>query len=133
MKSKWMRVFGGLALLAIASVAMLALPGQNQNFSISAFPPMATARAGAAANYTAVVDSQGFEGRVTLTCQSSSPGVGCSISPSSVQLNPALASAAHVRAVAASNAQKGSYQLTITAMAESAGTEKSTTVTLYVN
>jgi hypothetical protein len=133
MRSKWTGVFGGLVLLAIASAVILATPGQNHGFSISAFPPTATARPGATANYTAVIDSQGFSGQVILTCQSTSRGAPCSVSPSSVKLSPGSKASAAVTAVADGNAQKGSYQLTITATPDNIGAQESTTVTLLVN
>lgn len=133
MKSKLLGVISGLALLVMVSAAMVASPGQNPGFSISAFPPTATVRAGGTANYTAVIDSQGYTGRVVLTCQSNAPGVACSASPSSVKLNPALAASAAITAIAPSTAQGGSYRLTITATSESLGAQKSASVTLLVH
>jgi len=75
MKSKLLG-FLGLTLLVIASAAMPASPGQSQGFSISASPATAVGRPGGTAKYSAVIDSQGYTGRVALTCQFELSGCG---------------------------------------------------------
>jgi hypothetical protein len=132
MTNKLMRVFGRLAVLIIMSATVLALAGKNQEFSISAFPSVATTRpSGPSVKYTVALASyNGFSGRVFLTCQPDSPSATCSVTPSSVRLNPELAVSATVTAGAPGNAKSGSYRLRITG--NSGGDHQSTAVTLIV-
>lgn len=132
MRSKSMFWLGGLIALAIASAAMLGSPGGSQHFSISVFPGGATVRAGGVAKYTAIVNSQGFVGRVALTCRSLEAGADCSVSPASVEINPELTPAVEVRGVAGKNAGAGSYQLIITANPDDGTAEKRAVVMLRV-
>jgi hypothetical protein len=77
------------------SVASLA--GPNRQFSMAAFPPMAvTAPGGPVVKYTVVLASQGYSGKVLLSCRPDSPGVVCSVAPSSVQIDPELSVSADV-------------------------------------
>ena len=139
MKNKRAGLFAGFSALILLSVSVLfsrsvvLLAGRNQQFSIAAFPPMAvTAPGGPAVKYTAVLASQGYSGKVLLSCKSNSPGVVCSVTPSSVQVDPETSASAEMIAAAVGREAAGSYHLTITGTTDNASDHRSTTVTLMV-
>jgi hypothetical protein len=134
MRSTVLRVFGGLAALMVASTSILARQPAAQNFSVVASPSTATVTAGGpAVEYTLVLTSQGYTGRVSLSCDSGAPGVSCSAWPNSVEINPTLFAAATVTARAAIGVGTGSYTLVIRADGDGSDPiEHSATVNLEV-
>jgi len=114
MRSTVLSISGGLAALMVASASILAGPPASQGFSVGASPSAAMAIAGGpAVDYTLDVISQGYTGRVNLSCQSNEPGVSCSISPSSAEISPTLSVAATVTARASAGVPTGNYSLEI--------------------
>ena len=133
MKKHVWSIFAGVLALVAASAMILATPGQeaSEGFSMSAFPSTAiTWPAGPPAEYQVSLSSiGGYSGKVALKCSSSSREVSCSVSPSSVEINPELAVAVRVTAAAGPRAQGAAY-LTITGNGDTSST--STTVTLLL-
>ncbi len=134
MRNTRLSILGGLVALVVASASILAGQKATQDFSVAASPSATmTISGGPAVGYTLDLISQGYTGRVTLSCQSNTPGVSCSVSPSSAQLSPTLSVAATVTARAAAGVGTGNYALLITA--EGSGNhpvEHRTVVTLEV-
>jgi hypothetical protein len=134
MKKTLATTLAGIAVSVIVAARLLALPSQNEQFSISAFPSTArTSAGGSAVKYVAVLNSQGYSGKVLLDCKADSPGVACSVSPSSVQINREIAVSATVTAAATGEATAGSHHLTITATTSDAANQQSTVVSLLVH
>jgi hypothetical protein len=134
MRKTRLSILGGLAALMAVSAGILARQPATQGFSVAAHPSTAMAIAGGpAVGYTLVLTSQGYSGRVSLSCESTAPGVSCSVSPNSLEINSELAAAVKVPARAAAGVAPGNYTLVIRAVGVGNNPiEQSTAVTLEV-
>jgi len=118
MRDTVLSMAGGMAALMLASASILAGKPATQDFSVTVSPSTEiTTAGGPAVDYTSYLISEGYTGRVTLSCQSTAPGVSCSVSPNSVEISPTLSAAATVTARAAAGVPVGNYTLVIRAEA----------------
>jgi len=118
MRNTVLSIFGGLAALLVASASIRAGKPATQDFSVTVSPSTQMATAGGpAVDYTSYLISDGYAGPVTLSCQATAPGVSCSVSPNTVEIDPTLSAAATVTARAAAGVKPGNYTLVIRAEA----------------